>query len=98
MRHSKSKRRSGKTQGVNSEITRRDFLGFTLLASGEVLFDGLSPAQLLAAGDDFKGYRGVGECDAAYNPLADDVIDTSEIFDCVIVGGVSGPGSLLLTA
>jgi spermidine dehydrogenase len=47
--------------GMNSEITRRDFLGSTLLASGSFLLKGLTPAQLLAAKDDWTGYGGVGE-------------------------------------
>jgi spermidine dehydrogenase len=48
-----------------AEITRRDFLGATLLASGAALLDGLSPAEILARGtaegDAFNGYGGVGE-------------------------------------
>jgi spermidine dehydrogenase len=47
--------------GMNSEITRRDFLGSTLLASGAVLLDGVVPAQLLGSTDDWTGYGGVGE-------------------------------------
>src|SRR6202040_2422249 len=47
--------------GMNSEITRRDFLGSTLLASGAVLLDGVAPAQLLGSTDDWTGYGGVGE-------------------------------------
>ena len=47
--------------GMNSGITRRDFLGGTLLASGGLLLDGLTPAQLLAAQEDWTGYGGVGE-------------------------------------
>jgi spermidine dehydrogenase len=46
---------------MSSEITRRDFLGATLLASGSALLDGLTPAQLLAARDDWSGYGGTGE-------------------------------------
>jgi spermidine dehydrogenase len=50
---------------MNGEITRRDFLGATLLASGAALLDGLSPADILARGtperDAFNGYGGVGE-------------------------------------
>jgi spermidine dehydrogenase len=42
-------------------ISRRDFLGSTLLASGSLLLEGLTPAQLLAAKDVFTGYGGVGE-------------------------------------
>ncbi len=50
-----------KTLGMNAEITRRDFLGSTLLASGVVLLEGLSPSELLGASDDWSGYGGVGE-------------------------------------
>ncbi len=53
-------------------LTRRDFLGSTLLASGAALLDGLTPAQLLArgggsgaGGDEWTGFGGVGEYSAA---------------------------------
>ncbi len=42
-------------------ITRRDFLGSTLLASGATLLKNVSPAELLQDKDDFTGYGGVGE-------------------------------------
>ena len=56
--------------GMHASITRRDFLGSTLLASGASLLNGWNPAQLLAMGsgsaaadaqDDWTGYGGVGE-------------------------------------
>jgi spermidine dehydrogenase len=47
--------------GMNACITRRDFLGSALLASGGALLTGISPAELLAQQDDFIGYGGVGE-------------------------------------
>ena len=47
--------------GMPTAITRRDFLGSTLLASGALLMESLTPAELLAAQDDFTGYGGVGE-------------------------------------
>jgi spermidine dehydrogenase len=48
--------------GMNSFVTRRDFLGSTLLASGSLLLEGLTPADLLAQqADEFTGYGGVGE-------------------------------------
>jgi spermidine dehydrogenase len=47
--------------GMNSAITRRDFLGSTLLASGAALLGGLTPAQLLGGADDWWGYGAVGE-------------------------------------
>ncbi|HEY1657466.1 MAG TPA: FAD/NAD(P)-binding protein [Candidatus Sulfotelmatobacter sp.] len=42
-------------------MTRRDFLGSTLLASGAVLLSGVTPRDLLAESDDFTGYGGVGD-------------------------------------
>lgn len=42
-------------------MTRRDFLGSTLLASGAALLHSVTPIELLAASDDFTGYGGVGE-------------------------------------
>ncbi|HMD16420.1 MAG TPA: NAD(P)-binding protein [Terriglobales bacterium] len=112
---------SGDTNlGMNDAITRRDFLGSTLLASGALLFKSITPAELLAAGatgaaaDEFTGYGGVGEYstsngntlavleaghairDRVYDPLAKDVIDTRETYDCVIVGGgISGLAAAL---
>jgi spermidine dehydrogenase len=100
--------------GMNTEITRRDFLGSTLLASGALLLDGIAPAELRAGDDDWTGYAGVGEYsrsngntlevmqaghkmrDGAYHPLPTDVVDTGEIYDCVIVGGgISGLAAAL---
>jgi spermidine dehydrogenase len=46
---------------MQEPITRRDFLGSTLLASGSLLLAGSTPAQLLAESDQFTGYGGVGE-------------------------------------
>jgi spermidine dehydrogenase len=46
---------------MNSQITRRDFLGSTLLASSAALLNGVTPMEMLAAGDDWTGYGGVGE-------------------------------------
>jgi len=46
---------------MEAPITRRDFLGSTLLASGALLLEGLTPAELLAQKDEFTGYGGVGE-------------------------------------
>ena len=44
-------------------ITRRDFLGSTLLGAGAALLTGVTPAQMLAAGgeDDWTGYGGLGD-------------------------------------
>jgi spermidine dehydrogenase len=100
--------------GMNGPITRRDFLGSALLASGAVLLESITPAELLAAGDEFTGYGGVGEYSTSngntlavleaghtirsgvYDPLPNDVIDTGETYDCVIVGGgISGLAAAL---
>lgn len=60
---SMSKKPGERALGMNAQITRRDFLGSTLLASGAVLLEGLTPSQLLAQkqDDDWSGYGGVGE-------------------------------------
>ncbi|MFY9912083.1 MAG: NAD(P)-binding protein [Candidatus Sulfotelmatobacter sp.] len=100
--------------GIDASITRRDFLGTTLLASGAALLGGLTPAELLAQSDNFTGYGGVGEYsnsngntwdvlmaghtirDRVYEPLPKDIVDTSETYDCVIVGGgISGLAAAL---
>ena len=47
--------------GMNAGITRRDFLGSTLLASGALLLEGIAPDEFLTGGDEFSGYGGVGE-------------------------------------
>jgi spermidine dehydrogenase len=48
--------------GDDCNITRRDFLGSTLLAAGAALLDGVTPAQILvAAEDEWTGYGGIGD-------------------------------------
>jgi spermidine dehydrogenase len=47
--------------GMNAGITRRDFLGSTLLASGALLLEGIAPDGLRAVSDELSGYGGVGE-------------------------------------
>lgn len=118
MEHSKKNEVGDRALGMESSITRRDFLGATLLASGAMLLEGLTPAQLMAQmssmKDDFTGYGGIGDYslsngntlevllaghkmrDGAYDPLPADIIDTGEIYDCVIVGGgISGLAAAL---
>jgi spermidine dehydrogenase len=48
---------------MDSSITRRDFLGSTLLGTGAALLEGVIPAQILAASaeDDWTGYGGIGD-------------------------------------
>src|ERR1700733_4351338 len=68
---SRENSRSDKALGMPQDITRRDFLDATLLASGGLLLAPVSPAQLLAkaaaksvensANDDWTGYGGVGD-------------------------------------
>ena len=53
--------------GLDREITRRDFLNSTLVASGSLLLSPVSPVQLLAQApprptpDDWTGYGGIGD-------------------------------------
>jgi spermidine dehydrogenase len=108
--------------GLDRDITRRDFLNSTLLASGGLLLNTASPAQLLAqqAGsqatdDDWDGYGGVGDYaksngntmavleaghrirNQEFEGLPADIVETSEIYDCVVVGGgISGLAAALI--
>jgi len=45
------------------KVTRRDFLGSTLLGAGAALLDGVTPARILAAAaeNDWTGYGGIGD-------------------------------------
>src|SRR5262252_537645 len=59
--------------GMDQSITRRDFLGSTLLASGAQLLEPFSPAHFLVAqqqlppgaAEDWNGYGGVGDYSAS---------------------------------
>jgi spermidine dehydrogenase len=108
--------------GLDRDITRRDFLNSTLLASGGLLLNAASPAQLIAqqAGnsstdDDWNGYGGVGDYaksngntmpvleaghrirNQEFERLPADIVETSEIYDCVVVGGgISGLAAALI--
>ena len=102
--------------GMDEPITRRDFLGSTLMVSGATLLSGIKPADLLASTttDEFTGYGGVGEYsnsngntlpvmqaghtirDGIYNTLPNNITDTGETFDCVVIGGgISGLAAAL---
>jgi spermidine dehydrogenase len=61
MSRRKSSLPEDKSLGMDTPITRRDFVGATLLASGAMLLDSVTPAELLAQSDEFTGYGGVGE-------------------------------------
>jgi len=92
--------------GMDASITRRDFLGSTLLASGAALLSQRTPAQ---TADEFTGYGGLGDYansngntrevmlaghqmrDGVFDESATDIADTGETYDCVVVGGgISG--------
>ncbi|HWY21292.1 MAG TPA: NAD(P)-binding protein [Candidatus Acidoferrum sp.] len=107
-----------KVLGMERNITRRDFLNATLLASGSLLLNPISPARLLGsnpAEDSWTGYGGVGDYatsngntravldaghqirDGMFEDIAANVIQTREVYDCVIVGGgISGLAAALI--
>ena len=61
MAQAKSRAAGDRALGMEAPITRRDFLGSALLASGAALLGPMTPAELLAGRDEFTGYGGVGE-------------------------------------
>jgi spermidine dehydrogenase len=61
MAKSESNQAGDRRLGMHAPITRRDFLGSTLLASGAVLTGALTPEELIAQKDELTGYGGVGE-------------------------------------
>jgi spermidine dehydrogenase len=50
-----------RTLGMNARICRRDFLNSTLLASGSVLLNSLTPLELLGQQPSWGGYTGEGD-------------------------------------
>jgi spermidine dehydrogenase len=104
---------------MDRDITRRDFLGATLLGTGAMLLNMPAPirGRLREQQDgmivpDWGSYGGVGDYansygntetvlraahavrTGAYRVLSDDVVDTGETYDLVIVGGgFSGLGA-----
>src|SRR3984957_4622364 len=56
-------RKQSSALGMNQEISRRDFMNATLLASGGALLGGLTPHELLAqmGKDKWTGYGGIGD-------------------------------------
>ncbi len=89
--------------GLNDGITRRDFLGGALIASGDALVGGAAPQAWL--GPTWDGQGGVGEYrhsngnttevmaaahalrDGAYRELPAGAVETGEVHDLVVVGG-----------
>ena len=47
--------------GLNARICRRDFLNSTLLASGSMLLQSVTPIQLLGQAQPWRGYTGEGD-------------------------------------
>jgi spermidine dehydrogenase len=98
--------------GMHRRISRRDYLNSTLLASGSALLNASSPLSLLGAEDwdgysgvgDYQGCNGntwqvVSDGhkirDHAYD-TSTAVVDTREVYDCVVVGGgISGLAAAL---
>lgn len=127
-RHSHSSNAEGsraeKALGLDRDITRRDFLNSSLLASGGLLLGPASPAQLLArrasqsadyGREDWTGYGGVGDYansngntqavleaghrirDGEFESPPASVVETGELYDCVVIGGgISGLAAALI--
>src|SRR5262245_11299374 len=94
---------NGHALGMNTRISRRDYLNSVLLASGSALLDASAPSSL-AADEDWDGYSGVGDYQGSNGNTwkvmseahkirdhaygaAPGAVDTGEVYDCVVVGG-----------
>ncbi len=101
----------GDSLGMDAPITRRDFIGSTLVATGAALLGPHANAKD-AGRDEFTGYGGLGdyktsngntlEVVTAGHRMRDglldelDAIDTGEAYDCVVIGGgISGLAAAL---
>jgi spermidine dehydrogenase len=68
--------------GIGQEITRRDFLNATLLASGSTLLSAVAPLELLARNpNEFDGYGGVGDYASANGNTFDVVSEGHKVRD-----------------
>jgi spermidine dehydrogenase len=91
---------------MDTSITRRDFIGSTLVATGGALLSQPAAAQA-GVTDEFTGYGGLGDYATSNGNTLDvvtaghrmrdgvldrlDAADTGETYDCVVVGGgISG--------
>jgi spermidine dehydrogenase len=96
--------------GLHENISRRDFLDGTLIASAGMLAASVCPFPLEAqtgkeSGSPWSGYSGEGDYkgsagnteqviqnahavrDGTYDKAPQDVQETNEVYDCVVVGG-----------
>jgi spermidine dehydrogenase len=106
-----TKSKVGDSLGMDASITRRDFIGSTLVASGAALLSQHAAAKD-AVTDEFTGYGGLGDYAASNGNTLEvvtaghrmrdgvldrlDAVDTGETYDCVVVGGgISGLAAAL---
>lgn len=92
--------------GMDTPITRRDFIGSTLVATGGALLSQPAAAKAVTT-DEFTGYGGLGDYATSNGNTLDvvtaghqmrdgvldrlDAADSGETYDCVVVGGgISG--------
>jgi spermidine dehydrogenase len=54
-------RNSARSLGVNAHITRRDFIGATLIGSGAILLGAPPPARAQTLTSQWNGYAGIGD-------------------------------------
>jgi spermidine dehydrogenase len=92
--------------GMDTPITRRDFIGSTLVATGGAMLSQPAAAKAVTT-DEFTGYGGLGDYATSNGNTLDvvtaghqmrdgvldrlDAADSGETYDCVVVGGgISG--------
>jgi len=76
-------RKAGQIGALGRQITRRDFIGSTLIGTGAALLDAPSPARAQELGSAWTGYGGTGDYKSANGDTADVVRSAHRIRDGV---------------
>src|SRR2546430_1107685 len=78
-----------KQSGLNRGITRRDFIGSTLIGAGAALLHAPCPAEAQRLGASWTGYGGVGDYRSSNGNTAEVVQSAHRIRDHAYEGGLS---------
>src|SRR5450631_18464 len=78
-----------RTLGLTAEITRRDFMGATLIGSGAILLGAAAPAYAQNLDSGWNGYAGIGDYARSNGNIASVVIAAHGIRDGIYETGIA---------